>query len=73
MATEVKNELAQLKGIGKKRLALLGEENIFSLEDLVHFFPRRYDAFQEGENTCSSRPIYLLSLALPKSHQQFRR
>lgn len=51
MATEVKNELAQLKGIGKKRLALLGEENIFSLEDLVHFFPRRYDAFQEGENT----------------------
>lgn len=51
MTLEAKNELAQLKGIGKKRLALLQEENIFSLEDLVHFFPRRYDAFHEGEDT----------------------
>ncbi|MCD8919681.1 ATP-dependent DNA helicase RecG [Staphylococcus gallinarum] len=35
--------LAQIKGLGPKRLAVLNELNIYTVEDLVLYLPTRYD------------------------------
>ncbi|RIP03626.1 ATP-dependent DNA helicase RecG [Staphylococcus gallinarum] len=35
--------LAQIKGLGPKRLAILNELNIYTVEDLVLYLPTRYD------------------------------
>jgi RecG-like helicase len=42
--------LKQLKGVGPKREELLNEKGIFSLRDLLFFFPSRYDFVQSGES-----------------------
>lgn len=42
--------LNQLKGIGPKREQSLNEAGIYSILDLVYFFPRRYDRIQIGES-----------------------
>lgn len=41
--TMIKNDLSVLKGIGPKRLNILKENNINNLEDLLNFFPVRYE------------------------------
>ena len=39
----LQDNVANLKGVGKKRLPLLAKLRIETMDDLVHFFPRRYE------------------------------
>jgi len=39
-------QLKELKGIGEKTSELLNKLSIFSVEDLVEFFPRDYDVYE---------------------------
>ena len=42
-------ELINLKGIGKKRLSQLNNEGIFSIEDLINYFPKKFYNFENIE------------------------
>ena len=48
----LQDSVASLKGVGKKRLPLLEKLHIETIEDLLRFFPRRYDSAdrQRGVN-----------------------
>ena len=39
----LQDSVASLKGVGKKRLPLLEKLHIETIEDLLRFFPRRYE------------------------------
>lgn len=39
----LQDKVVILKGVGKKRLPLLEKLHIETIEDLLHFFPRRYE------------------------------
>ena len=39
--------LTALKGIGEKTARVFAKAGIFTLEDLLEYYPRSYDSFQE--------------------------
>lgn len=43
--------LKMIKGIGPKKLELLNENNIFSVKDLISYFPRSYNIYEINHNT----------------------
>lgn len=43
-------QLSDLKGIGEKRLALLAEMGITTIEELVYYFPKRYIEYEKPES-----------------------
>lgn len=63
-------ELKILKGVGDKTLNLLKKTNIFSLEDLLNYYPYRYNIikFFNLNNQTSTDTIYIKSkiLTIPK-------
>ncbi len=40
---DLSNSVSSLNNVGEQRLALLGKLNIFTLEDLIEYFPRNYE------------------------------
>ena len=40
---ELKDSISKVKGIGPKKTELLGKLKITTVEDLLYFFPRRYE------------------------------
>lgn len=41
-----------IKGIGEKTALLFSKASVFSVNDLIHYFPRRYELFPEQKNIC---------------------
>ena len=39
----LQDSVANLKGVGKKRVEMLKKLNIETVEDLLYFFPRKYE------------------------------
>ena len=39
--------ITEIKGIGKKNQELLNKLGIFKVEDLLEYYPRTYDTFEE--------------------------
>ena len=39
--------ITEIKGIGKKNQELLNKLGIFQVEDLLEYYPRTYDTFEE--------------------------
>ena len=37
----------ELKGIGDKTEKLFNKLNVYTTEDLIHFYPRTYDVYEE--------------------------
>ena len=42
------SQLENIKGIGPKTLPLLNRLNIYTLEDMVHFYPYRFDVIERS-------------------------
>lgn len=45
--TQNKNNLTDLKGVGEKTAKLLNKLGIFSIEDLINYYPRKFDLYME--------------------------
>ena len=53
-------ELSIVKGIGKKTLSVLNDNNIYSINDLLYFFPKSYDIFEENPSLLRSEEFTLI-------------
>ena len=53
-------ELSIIKGIGKKTLSALNENNIYSINDLLYYFPKSYDIFEENPSLLRSEEFTLI-------------
>ena len=51
--TDLNTDVRYIKGIGEKKAQALNKLGVFSLRDLVSFFPRKY------EDRCTAKPITL--------------
>ena len=61
-----RNDIRSIKGIGEKRAQALNKLGVFSLFDLISYFPRRYEdrsslkpiaLVQNGETVCISAVV----------------
>ncbi|MDD6857296.1 MAG: ATP-dependent DNA helicase RecG [Lachnospiraceae bacterium] len=53
--TEIKKmDLKSIKGIGDKSAALFEKLGVYSVEDLLEFYPRAYDCYNEPEGICNT-------------------
>ena len=43
----MKHPLRELKGVGEKTEKLFQKVNIWDTEDLLHYYPRTYDTYEE--------------------------
>lgn len=46
-------QLRELKGVGEKTEKLFQKIGITTTDDLLHYYPRNYDAYEEPEEICS--------------------
>lgn len=44
---EIRDSITQLKGVGTKTADLFAKLHIYSIENLIHFYPRDYESFEE--------------------------
>ena len=44
---ELYSDIAQLKGVGEKTRQMLARLNIFTVADLLEYYPRNYDIYGE--------------------------
>ena len=45
-----------VKGVGEKKAQLLNKLGIYSLEDLIHYYPRKYENWSET-TTVANAPV----------------
>ena len=65
--------LGSLKGVGPKRKVVLEEAGIYTLEDLLYYFPRRYDRFQSAATDSEWEDgVIIESFGFIKQIQQYR-
>ena len=65
--------LDSLKGVGPKRKLVLEEAGIYTLEDLLYYFPRRYDRFQSSSTSSEwEEGVIIESFGFIKQVQQYR-
>ena len=71
---ELKTDVRYIKGIGEQRAKSLAKLNIFTLRDLISYFPRAYDdrraarrisELQDGESVC----VEAMIAAAPTLHR----
>lgn len=48
-------QLEELKGLGPKGLRLLGQLGIHTIQDLIHYYPFRYDVLKRTDLNCASK------------------
>ncbi|MCR5747522.1 MAG: ATP-dependent DNA helicase RecG [Lachnospiraceae bacterium] len=52
---EFKDDISSIKGIGEKTAALFNKVGVFSLSDLIRYFPASYIRYPAIENVCNIR------------------
>lgn len=53
-------DVSIIKGIGKKTKEELNENNIYTVKDLLYFFPKTYDIFEENPKLLRSEELTLI-------------
>lgn len=56
------NNLTDLKGVGEKTAKLLNKLGIFSIEDLINYYPRKFDLYMEPVEIEKANPGKVVSI-----------
>lgn len=59
-------DIKSIKGIGDKTASLMAKLNIYTVDDLLNYYPRDYDCFEQPVNICEfeDRPVVALKASV---------
>lgn len=72
---EWNTELIHVKGIGEKTLRLFHKLNLYTVQDLLYYFPKDYDSFEEPKklSLCHGGEIVTIRARIPNQNMELRK
>ena len=69
------SDLLSVKGIGEKTVKLFHKLDIYTVRDLLYYFPRDYEKFEEPESIseCKSGGIVTIRAKIPNQNIELRK
>lgn len=69
------SDLTQVKGIGEKTVKLFHKLDIHTVRDLLYYFPKDYDKFEEPKSIteCKSGGVVTLRARIPNQNMELRK